>query len=369
VAVDKYLIHRVFGDNRPPGLPGLLPPGDSPCTLDDRKGRRVLNDQRRIGKRKTARTFYTLGQCVLPLPKQNTIIKDRLIETAGLLAESDEKQPITFQHSILCQTSLPYRDPGPDVRRWKRRQGEAVLEVEAGRALHPESGDFVDLALPFGPKPRLVLAHLNAEALRTDCPEIEIEDSLTAFVKRLKLDPKGRNMRTIKDQLARLSAATVRFGMVRDGGAITVNSHIVTAFDLWFPKDDRQRVLWPSTVRLSLDYFESLKAHAVPLDERALAALSHSAMALDLYAWLAQRLHRIPKPHRQFIPWPAVKDQFGPDFDRLRKFREKFMQAMRQVCAVYPAAKIEVNRSGLFLYTSPPPVVKTGVVVQLPGIV
>jgi hypothetical protein len=91
-------------------------------------------------------------------------------------------------------------------------------------------------------------------------------------VKRLKLAAHGRNMRTIKDQLARLSASSVRLGMIREGQAITVNSQIVTAFDLWFPKDDRQRVLWPSTVRLSLDYFESLKAHAVPLDERALAA-------------------------------------------------------------------------------------------------
>ena len=84
----------------------------------------MLKDQRRTGKRKTARTFHTLGQCVLPLPKMQTIIQDRIIETAGLLAESDEKQPVTFQHSILCQTSLPYRDPGPDVRRWERRQGD-----------------------------------------------------------------------------------------------------------------------------------------------------------------------------------------------------------------------------------------------------
>jgi hypothetical protein len=42
---------------------------------------------------------------------------------------------------------------------------------------------------------------------------------------------------------------------------------------------------------------------------------------------------------------------------------------LRQVHAVYPAAKIDVNRNGLFLYTSPPPVMKTGVVVQLPGTV
>jgi hypothetical protein len=105
--------------------------------------------------------------------------------------------------------------------------------------MHPQTEEWTKLGLPFGPKPRLVLAHLNTEALRTDSPEIEIESSLTAFVKRLKLDPGGRNMRTIKDQLARLSASTVRFGLVRDGGAVTVNSQIVSAFDLWFPKDER----------------------------------------------------------------------------------------------------------------------------------
>lgn len=325
----------------------------------------MLDDQRkRVGRTcKTAQTAGPAVRGVLFLPKQNTIIQDRLIETAGLLA--DEKQLITFQHSILCQTCLPYRDPGDEVRVWERLNGSSHLEVTAGKAMHPELGRLVPLGLPFGPKPRLVMAHVNAEALRTDSPEIEIEDSLTAFVKRLKLDPKGRNMRTIKDQLARLSASSVRFGTVRDGRALTVNSQIVTAFDLWFPKDDRQRVLWPSTVRLSLDYFESLKAHAVPLDERALTALSHSAMALDLYAWLAQRLCRIQKPHRQFIPWPAVQEQFGPGFDRLRKFREKFLTALRQVHAVYPAMKIDVTDQGLLLYTSPPPVAKTGIVVKL----
>jgi hypothetical protein len=327
----------------------------------------MLTDQRkRKGyTRAAAGVFGPGGQSVLHLPKPQTVIQKRLIDTAGLL--TSEKQDVTFQHSILCQTSLPYRDPGDDVRVWERLNGSAHLEVLAGKAMHPELGRLVALGLPFGPKPRLVLAHVNAEALRSDSPEVEIEDSLTAFVKRLKLDPGGRNMRTIKDQLARLSAASVRLGMLRDGRAITVNSQIVTAFDLWFPKDDRQRVLWPSTVRLSLDYFESLKAHAVPLDERALGALSHSAMALDIYAWLAQRLHRIPKPHRQFIPWPVVKEQFGADYNRLRKFREVFMQALRQVHAVYPAAKLDVTDQGMFLYTSPPPVVKTGVVVQLPG--
>jgi Plasmid encoded RepA protein len=330
-------------------------------------GRVMLNDQRKqVGrKRRTAGTFRQIGQGLLHLPQQNTIIKDRLIETAGLL--SDGEPDVAFQHSILCQTSLPYRDPGPDVRWWHRRQGDAMLEIEAGRAMHPETREWVPLGLPWGAKARLVLVHLNAEAIRTQSPVVDVGDSLTAFVRRLGLDPNGRTIRSIKDQVGALSAALIRMAHVGPGGPCQFDTKVISGFDLWFPKDDRQRVLWPSTVRLSLEYFESLLAHAVPLDERALRALSHSALALDLYAWLAQRLHRIPKPRRQFIPWPAVKDQFGPDYDRLRKFREVFMETLRQVHAVYPAMKIDVTGHGLFLHTSPPPVVKTGIVVKLPA--
>jgi Plasmid encoded RepA protein len=223
--------------------------------------------------------------------------------------------------------------------------------------MHPEQGRLVPVGLPFGPKARMILMHINQQALRQKVPEVEIQDSLTKFVRRtLELAPHGRNMRTVKEQLARLSAASIRLGVAKDGHAVTVNSQIVTAFDIWFPKDDRQRVLWPSTVRLSLDYWESLKAHAVPLDEDHIARLSHSALALDIYAWLAQRLHRVPPGKPAFIPWPALQEQFGMNYDRLRKFREVFRAVLRQVSTVYQSARLEVNSRGLALWHSPPPV-------------
>jgi hypothetical protein len=46
------------------------------------------------------------------------------------------------------------------------------------------------------------------------------------------------------------------------------------SINLWFPKDEHQRVWWSSTAVLSLDYFNILMKHAVPLDERAYFALS-----------------------------------------------------------------------------------------------
>jgi hypothetical protein len=67
----------------------------------------------------------------------------------------------------------------------------------------------------------------------------------------------------IKDQLTRLSNALIRLAMVRGERVTRINTHVVTGFELWFPKDERQCVLWPSIVHLSQKYFESLKKHAV----------------------------------------------------------------------------------------------------------
>jgi hypothetical protein len=85
------------------------------------------------------------------------------------------------------------------------------------------------------------------------------------------------------------------------GVATTRKLEIVTEFDVWSPKDERQSVFWNSYVTLSLDYFTSLQQHVVPLDERHIAALAHTAMGLDVYAWLAQRLHRVPADKPTFL--------------------------------------------------------------------
>ena len=150
-----------------------------------------------------------------------------------------------------------------------------MLVVQAGQVLQPQTASVVDVGLPWGPKPRLILAHLNAEALRLGSPEIEIDDSLSAFVKRIRGFDGGREIRMFKDQLTRLSNALIRLAMVRGDRLTQINTQVVTGFDLWFPKDERQRVLWPSTVRLSTEYFESLQKHAVPLNEADLGALAH----------------------------------------------------------------------------------------------
>jgi hypothetical protein len=285
-------------------------------------------------------------------------VKKRLVQASATIRQ-DAPEEIAYQHTVLCQTALPMRRPEVGLRVWEREQGRAALRIEAGAARDPVTRKFVELPLPFGPKARLVLMHLNGEAIRSRSPEIEVEDSMTAFVRRLmRADPNGREIRAFKDQLSALSAATVRLAVDQAEASRQINTQIVRNLELWFPKDARQRVLWPSIVRLSRDYFESLIGYAVPLDERAIASLAHSAQALDVYAWLAQRLHRIPNSAPQLVPWRALHGQFGHGFARIRDFRRKFLATLADVQLAYPEARVTADERGMTLAQSRPPVSK-----------
>jgi Plasmid encoded RepA protein len=288
-------------------------------------------------------------------PARLTRHQEKLID-ASTAIRSDPPSQIDFLHTIQCQLGMPYKNPGDHIREWDREQGNAKLRIEAGSAIDPHTGKFVHLGLPYGEKPRLVLIHLASEAVRTANPVVDVENTLTSFARSLGLETNGRQLKGLKDQLARLASSTIRMGVVEEGRAVQVNTQIVSAFDLWFPKQPDQRVLWPSTVRLSEEYFQSLGKHAVPLDHRAVAVLSSSSMALDVYAWLAQRLHRINPGKPQQITWVAMYKQFGQGFARLRDFRRNFLQTLHQVHSAYPQARVEADEVGLTLSQSPPPV-------------
>jgi hypothetical protein len=279
--------------------------------------------------------------------------QEKLLD-ASTLIRSEPPQRLDFLHTIQCQLGLPYRNPG-DQREWDRKQGKASLRISAGSAIDPQ-GNFVHVGLPYGEKPRLVLIHLASEAVRTGNPVVDVEDTMTSFARSLGLETNGKQLKGLKDQLARLASATIHMGVVEEGRAVQVNAQFVSKFELWFPKKADQRLLWPSTVQLSEEYFQSLGKHAVPLDHRAVAALSSSSMALDIYAWLAQRLHRINPGKPQQITWLAIYDQFGQGFARIRDFRRNFLHTLQQVHAAYPQARIEAEEVGLILSNSPPPV-------------
>lgn len=253
---------------------------------------------------------------------------------------NDPAEQIAYQHTVFCQTCLPYKNVLQ--RTWERKQGAVFLRIEAGAVRRPGDAQYYEVGLPYGSRPRLIMAHLNREAICRQSPIVDVESTFTAFIKRV-LNARVVNAREInrfKDQLTRFAAATVRMSVdLPDNRAYQINTQIIDAMELWLSKDERQRVLWPAYVELSPRYYESLRKHAVPLDERAIAALSNSPMALDVYAWLAQRLCRITSLRGQFVAWTNLYDQFGQGFGRIRDFRRSFVGVLSSVHSQYARAR------------------------------
>jgi len=291
----------------------------------------------------------------MPKPTQNTAIEDRLLQSAvSIHLDPGTARDAVYMHSVLCQVFLPLRNPG-DKRIWQREQGRISLAVQGLKVLHPKSGEWVLPGLPYGPKARLILSHISTQAILTQSPVIEVESSITAFTNRLGLSKDGRTIRTVKDQLTRLSAAVLSFAY-RDGErSLQLDTKPIREFDLWMSKTDKDQIMTPSVIRLGDDFFSSLLQHAIPLDIRALASLSHNARALDLYAWLAQRLHKIPPGKENFISWQALIQQFALGYD-YKSGRKELRKTFKIVKTQYPEMKVEDLSSGIMLCRSRPPI-------------
>lgn len=278
----------------------------------------------------------------------------RLTESAALIRHDDEGS-IAFHHTVFCQTALPYRRSLSRI--WERSNGFLSLRVEAGTALHPQNLKWMELPLPFGAKSRLILIHFDTLAIQNQTPEIQIEDSMTAFLEKLQgYAPNGEEIADFRDHAAAITGALFRFATTSGDRTFQIDTKIITSFELWYPEDGRQHTLWPSHVRLSDEYFRTLIHHAVPLDQRAIKALKHSALALDIYKWLSQRLYRVPENQPAFVPWNLVQAQFGQGYTEIRFFRRAFLHQLKAVLTQYPDARIEVDDHGLTLRHSRPPI-------------
>ncbi len=287
-----------------------------------------------------------------------TTIEKRAREAAlKIITTPSSIEDAIFQHSVLCQTFLPYRNPGNEIRIWKQKQGHVNLAIQANESINPVTGEFEFVGLPFGAKARLILANINSQAVKTQSKIIDVEETISAFIRKLGLEKGGKTIKEVNEQLRRISTSTVSMGYAEDKHSVQVDLKIVKAFDIWFSEDDRQKVLWNSKIQLTDDYFNSLMNHAVPLDERALAALSHNSMAMDIYAWLVQRLHRI-EPHKpQFVSWQNLKDQFGRGYADMFKFKQVFRKTLQMASLQYPRAYLlEDKNRGYMLHHSPTPI-------------
>jgi hypothetical protein len=290
--------------------------------------------------------------------KQGTLALDldrRVIEAAADYM-ADEEGGVGFIYSGFAQAALPHRKLANDAT-WQVETEHVLLMVEPGkRPIRGGNPEFI--GVPYGSRARLILLYLMTRAIETSSREVELGRSMRGWLDRMGIPQGGPSGKVVRDQAERLSRCRLSFQVSQGGKTGLINQNIVDSA-LFLDEDEP-----PATgrgvahvldkVRLGESFFEQLKKHPIPLEEAAIRALQGHSMALDVYCWLAYRLHVLPGPKE--ISWSALKGQFGAGIRRLDHFRPIFLQNLELALAVYPEAQVEFGDRGVRMLPSRSPV-------------
>ena len=264
-----------------------------------------------------------------------------------LVGASEADPDMGFMARLLALCSLPRTNPG-DRLQYKRVNGPYKLIMIAGG----------DNKLPYGNLPRLLLAWVSTEAVRTGSRVLILGDSLSEFMRTLGVySSAGGVANRLRNQMDRLFNAHVSMIYEDERGKATVNSLIARRTEFWWnPKRPDERVLWESKIELGEDFFNEIIQHPVPLDMNTLTALKRSSLGLDLYLWLVYRTFPLRAPQR--ITWRQVYRQFGVDPARasdrvtVRNFQREVLRELKKIKLAWPDLNYSTAPGVLILHPS-----------------
>jgi hypothetical protein len=263
-----------------------------------------------------------------------------------------EDTGIGFLYSGFAHVGLPHKRLADDLV-WQIETDRAVMIVEPGRRA-VRGANPVSVGVPYGSKARLIMLYLQTEAIKTQNREIELGKSLRDWLKRMGIPQGGKSIKDVKEQAERIFRCRISFHFQSGNSSGLINQNIVDAAIFTDDHKDNGKQQFLERAKLSELFYDQLQKHPIPIEEAAIRALNGHSQALDIYCWLAYRLHALKGPTA--ITWSALKAQFGAGVVRLDHFRPKFIDNLKIALAVYPAAKTEVTKTGVILHPSRAPI-------------
>ena len=272
-------------------------------------------------------------------------------DQVDLLVGAQEADPdLGFMARLLTLCSLPRTNPGTRFR-YVRRNGPYTLVMSA-TALNK---------LPFGNIPRLLIAWICTEAVRTQSRELILGRSLSEFMRKLGINSDSGGNRgeltRLRNQMKRLFRCTISLVYEDERGDASVTAQIVRRAEFWWNKPEEPS-LWNSKIELSEDFFNEIINHPVPIDINTLKALKRCSLGLDLYLWLTYRTFTLRDPQR--LTWRQLYRQFGTDPDKARdnqtvqSFRRKILRELKKIKLAWPELNYSTAPGVLILWPSTP---------------
>ena len=275
----------------------------------------------------------------------------RFDQVNQLVSASEADPDLGFMARMMVLCSLPRTNPG-NRHQYKRQNGPYTLYMFAGRD-----------KLPYGNLPRLLLAWVSAEAVRTQSREIVLGKSLSGFMRKLGMEdrsgsPRGDRTR-LRNQMKRLFGCSVSMIYEDAHGEARVSSLVADRAAFWWnERKPDEPVLWDSKIRLGEDFFNEIINHPVPLDMNTLKALKRSTLGLDLYLWLNYRTFALRAPLR--LTWRQVYQQFGAHPDKasdkrtVQNFRSKVLRELKKIKFAWKELNYSTGKGVLIVYPSRP---------------
>ena len=211
-----------------------------------------------------------------------------------LVVASEADPDLGFMARLLVLCSLPRSNPGNRLQ-YKRINGPFTLYMTAS------GGN----KLPFGNLPRLILAWVCSEAVRTQSRVLVLGKSLSDFMRSLGVySSSGEKHTRLRNQMKRLFGCTVSMIYEDEHGEARVSSLVADHAEFWWnERKPDECSLWQSKIELGEKFFNEIIRHPVPLDMNTLTALKRSSLGLDLYLWLDYRTFALRAPLR--LTWRA----------------------------------------------------------------
>jgi len=166
----------------------------------------------------------------------------------------------------------------------------------------------------------------------------------------------GTTYKMVTEQARRISGCRLTFYADKDRRELMRHGGFVDGAISMYGNTDDQPALWQERVLLNEEFYRALRDHPVPVSETALRAIGPRSMVIDVYIWMAYRLHALRKDVE--VSWPAVYSQFGPGYSRLRDFRRDFIRALELAVAAYPEARVGLGERGVVLRPSRPAIAR-----------
>jgi hypothetical protein len=285
------------------------------------------------------RRLEELGQERLLL--ETAFRDERRLAEIAFAVMSDDRGERAFAHPVMCLTTLPHRGR-PPREVWIRTNGPATLTIQPTSDRH---GQY--FGVPYGSKARLILLFLQTEAVKSCSRQVELGHSMRAWLTRMGVAIGGKNLAEVRAQARRIERSLISVSFDELSGVVSWQDTIVRGS---FQGSSDGEIL---AVELSETFFKAIKERPVPVSEAAIRALGEQSLAIDLYLWLAYRLHVLERPIS--LSWTALHAQFGGGVQLVKHWKPKFLRSFAAAAAAYPAARTDLTTHGVRLYPSPSP--------------